>query len=265
MTGTDPYRALLADHAAEVAALAAVVDPLDVGALATPTPAQGWDVTDQLSHLAAFDGHGTTSIVDPDRFRTELAAALDRGTDPIAAATDRGRAMGGPAARIWWHEASAALAAAAARLGGRERLPWYGPDMGAMSFVTARLMETWAHGQDVRDAVGVPAEVSDRLRHVADIGVRARPFSYAIRSLALPERAVRVELVAPDGDVWAWGGESSVDVVRGPALDFCLLVTQRRHRDDLDLDVSGAAAEEWVGIAQAFAGAPSSGRPPLGT
>jgi uncharacterized protein (TIGR03084 family) len=171
--------------------------------------------------------------------------------------------MGGAATRIWWHEASAALAAAASRLGGKERLPWYGPDMGAMSFVTARLMETWAHGQDIRDALGAPAEVSDRLRHVADIGVRARPFSYAIRSLDLPDVPVLVDLVAPDGGRWTWGDGSAADVVRGPALDFCLLVTQRRHRDDLDLDVTGAAAEQWVGIAQAFAGAPSDGRPPL--
>jgi uncharacterized protein (TIGR03084 family) len=258
----DPYRELLADLRDEVAALAAVVDPLPDADLATPTPAEGWDVSDQLAHLAGFDGHGTTAIVDPDRFRSELAEALAGGADPVAAATERGRAMGPAATRIWWHEASAALAAAAGGLGGRERLPWYGPDMGAMSFVTARLMETWAHGQDVRDAVGAPAEVSPRLRHVADIGVRARPFSYVIRGLDVPDVPLRVELVAPDGSAWTWGQEGAVDVVQGPALDFCLLVTQRRHRDDLGLVVMGPSAEEWVGIAQAFAGAPTDGRPP---
>jgi uncharacterized protein (TIGR03084 family) len=260
---SDPYQDLLGDLRDEVAALAAVVDPLGEADLSTPTPAEGWDVSDQLSHLAGFDGHAATAITDPDHFRAELADALEHGPHPIDAATERGRAMGPAATRIWWHEASASLGAAAAGLGGRERLPWYGPDMGAMSFVTARLMETWAHGQDVRDAVGEPPEVSPRLRHVADIGVRARPFSYIIRSLEVPDAPLRVELVAPDGSAWVWGDDGAVDVVRGPALDFCLLVTQRRHRDDLDLDVSGPAAEEWVGIAQAFAGGPTDGRPPL--
>ena len=263
MSPAEPLDRLRADLAAEVAALARVVDPLDATGLRTPTPAEGWDVADALAHLAAFDGHATTAIVDPDRFRAELAHALETGEHPIAAATDRGRSLGPVATRAWWHEASAGLAAASAALEPGARLPWYGPDMGAMSFVTARLMETWAHGQDVRDAVGAPPEVSDRLRHVADIGVRARPFSYVVRGLEPPAVPIRVELVAPDGSTWTWGEEAAADVITGPALDFCLLVTQRRHRDDLSLTVRGGTAEEWARIAQAFAGDPGPGRPPL--
>jgi uncharacterized protein (TIGR03084 family) len=124
-------------------------------------------------------------------------------------------------------------------------------------------METWAHGQDVVDALGQDRPATARLRSVAEIGVRARPFSYAVRGLAMPERPVRVELTGPGGEVWAWGPEDADDVVRGTALDFCLLVTQRRHRDDLDLAVTGSAAGEWLGIAQAFAGPPGTGRQPL--
>jgi uncharacterized protein (TIGR03084 family) len=124
-------------------------------------------------------------------------------------------------------------------------------------------METWAHGQDVVDALGQDRPATGRLRSVAEIGVRARPFSYAVRGLPMPERPVRVELTGPDGEPWTWGQEDAADVVRGTALDFCLLVTQRRHRDDLDLQVTGSAAEEWMGIAQAFAGPPGAGREPL--
>jgi uncharacterized protein (TIGR03084 family) len=263
VSATDPFDALRDDLADQVAALAAVVDPLASQDLLTPTPAEGWDIADQLGHLAAFDEHGTTAMVDPDRFRADLAHALDTGTDPVAAATARGRDLGPGGCRDWWHTASATLARAAAGLEPRQRLPWYGPDMGAMSFLTARLMETWAHGQDVRDALGLEPEASRRLRHVADIGVRARPFSYAIRAMEVPSTPIRVALVAPDGQEWAWGDEAAADVVSGPAIDFCLLVTQRRHRDDLSLLVSGPAAEEWLGIAQAFAGGPTDGRPPL--
>lgn len=259
------YARLRSDLAAEVAALAAVVDPLDADDLTRPTPAEGWDIADQLAHLAAFDEHAVTAIDDPVRFRAGLRDLRDRGADPIAEATERGRRLGPVGARSWWHRAAGHLAGVVGRLDPGDRLPWYGPDMGAMSFVTARLMETWAHGQDVRDALGLVPEVSDRLRHVADLGVRARPFSYAVHGLEVPAAAIRVELVAPDGSIWVWGDEDATDRILGPALDFCLLVTQRRHPDDLDLSVVGPSAGEWVGIAQAFAGPPGAGRRPGGT
>jgi uncharacterized protein (TIGR03084 family) len=254
---------LRADLVAEVRALAAVVDPLDVSALSLSTPAEGWDVADQLAHLAAFDEHAVMAITDPQRFGVQLDLALAGGEDPIVAATERGRLLGPEESREWWHRAADELQVAAAGLQPGQRVPWFGPDMGAVSFLTARLMETWAHGQDVRDAVGAPPEVSVRLRHVADLGVRARPYSYRVRGLAVPEDPLRVELAAPDGSTWTWGPAEADDVVRGDAAEFCLLVTQRRHRDDLTLEVVGAAADEWVGIAQAFAGGPGAGRDPL--
>jgi uncharacterized protein (TIGR03084 family) len=134
--------------------------------------------------------------------------------------------------------------------------------MSARSFATARLMETWAHGQDVCDAVGVQRPPTARLRHVAHIGLAARPFAYAIRKMEVPPVAIRVELAAPDGDTWTWGPEDGGDRVTGDALDFCLVVTQRRHPADTALVVDGPAAEEWIAIAQAFAGPPGPGRRP---
>src|SRR5271155_2556985 len=134
--------------------------------------------------------------------------------------------------------------------------------MSAASSLTARLMETWAHTQDIADALGVSREPTGRLRHVAHIGVGARPFSSPVRGEPQPPVPVRVELPAPDGTVWTWGLAEAEARVTGPALDFCLLVTQRRHRDDLALAIQGPAATEWMAIAQAFAGAPGPGRPP---
>jgi uncharacterized protein (TIGR03084 family) len=131
--------------------------------------------------------------------------------------------------------------------------------MSLNSFVTARLMETWAHGQDVVDALGLEPIVSDRLQHVAFIGVRARPFCYVNRGRDVPDGDVRVELTAPNGETWSWG-ESTTDTVRGSALDFCLAVTQRRHRADTDLVITGPLAEDWMAIAQSFAGPPTDGR-----
>ncbi len=134
------------------------------------------------------------------------------------------------------------------------RLPWFGPAMSPASSVTARLMETWAHGQDILDTVGATREPTGALRHVADLGIRARRYAYTVNGLGIPAAPVRVELDGPDGARWAWGPEGAANRVTGTALDFCLLVTQRRHRDDTALTVTGAAARQWMSIAQAFAG-----------
>jgi uncharacterized protein (TIGR03084 family) len=138
--------------------------------------------------------------------------------------------------------------------------------MSAASSLTARLMETWAHTQDIADALRVTRPPTGRLRHVAHIGVGARAYSYAVRGLPLPSAPVRVELVPPpasepSGALWTWGPADATDRITGPALDFCLLVTQRRHRDDVSLAIEGPAAAEWMVIAQAFAGAAGPGRP----
>ena len=138
-----------------------------------------------------------------------------------------------------WREDRRRLVDHARTVDPRARVPWYGPAMGARSFITARLMETWAHGQDVADALGVERTPTDRLRHVAHIGVGARAFSYLANGREPSQAPVRVELVAPSGDTWSWGPEDAADRVTGPALGFCLLVTQRRHRDDVGLDCRG--------------------------
>jgi uncharacterized protein (TIGR03084 family) len=253
--------ALAADLAAESAVTRALVAGLDEPGWHTPTPAAGWDIADQIGHLAYFDEAAVRSAVRPDEFRAELAALVGEGmdTDTIAA---RYRDRTGAQLLAWFEGARAELLDTFTTLDPRMRLPWFGPPMSAASSLTARLMETWAHTQDIADALRVTREPTGRLRHVAHIGVGARAFSYAARGKTPPEEPVRVELTGPDGALWTWGPADAQDRVTGPALDFCLLVTQRRHRDDLDLTIEGPAAQQWMAIAQAFAGPPGPGRPP---
>jgi uncharacterized protein (TIGR03084 family) len=253
--------ALCDDLLAETADLEALVADLDRAGWAAATPAEGWDVRDQVGHLAYFDDRARESMTDRDGFiahRDEVLAHPDFA-DRIAADSRR---LEGPDTLGWSRRARAALVEAARQTDPSVRVPWYGPDMSAASSITARIMETWAHGQDVADALGAERAPSDRLRHVAFIGARALPNSYQARGLPVPETTVRVELEAPSGGVWAFGPEGAPDSVRGPALDFCLAVTQRRHLDDLDLELQGAVATEWMSIAQAFAGPPGPGRQP---
>jgi uncharacterized protein (TIGR03084 family) len=251
--------ALAADLAAESAVTRSLVAGLDEAGWHTPTPAAGWDIADQISHLAYFDEVTVRSALHPAEFEAELAAAPE-DVDPDAIAA-RLRDRTGAQLLAWFDTARADLLNTFRNLDPRARLPWFGPPMSAASSLTARIMETWAHTQDIADALGVTREPTSRLRHVAHIGVGARAFSYAVHDRPLPQAQVRVELTGPDGDLWTWGPAEAENRVTGPALDFCLLVTQRRHRDDLALVIEGPAAAEWMSIAQAFAGAAGTGRP----
>lgn len=259
-----PLTDLLTDLAAESDVLDAILADLPSDAYERPTPAVGWAVRDQVSHLAYFDETATLAAEDPDRFRVEAAELMALGDgfpDEVAA-----RYRGLPATELldWFRGTRKRLLDVFGALDPRTRVPWYGPDMSITSSATARLMETWAHGQDVADAVGVRREPTHRLRHVAHLGVRTFGFTYRLHGREVPTEPVRVELTAPDGATWTWGPDDAADVVRGTALDFCLAVTQRRHLDDLSLDVRGPVATEWMSIAQAYAGAPGPGRAPVG-
>jgi uncharacterized protein (TIGR03084 family) len=265
-SGPDSGRQLVAslvdDLVAESSELRAVLQPRPAGDWARPTPAAGWTILDQVTHLAYFDDVTRRSITDPARFQAEAQQLTDGGLDfPDRVAAQFHDTPAGEAL-AWFDRSRAQLATAFLAADPATRLPWFGPAMSPASSVTARLMETWAHGQDILDTFGIARVPTARLRHVADIGIRARRFSYAVNGLALPADPIRVELAAPGGQSWTWGPEDARDRVVGDALDFCLVVTQRRHRDDTRLEVHGATAAQWIGIAQAFAGAAGPGRPP---
>jgi uncharacterized protein (TIGR03084 family) len=248
------------DLVAEHASLESLVDSLTEEQWDAPTAAPGWSIRDQVSHIWFFDQRALLALTDADEFAADAARLMaSGGTD---ASVEPGRSISGQEMLERWRTDRAALLERARAVDASTRVPWYGPAMGARSFITARLMETWAHGQDVADALGIELEPTERLRHVAHIGVRARPFSYAIRGMTMPESDVHVALTTPGGDTVVWGDPAAADTVRGPMLDFCLVVTQRRHRDDTALEVAGPAATEWIAIAQAFAGAPGEGRRP---
>ncbi len=253
--------------AADLASEQQVLDDLLAGIAdtdwATPTPSPRWCVADQIAHLTYFDGTAALAITNPDRFRTALddlmgvAGGGDGAVDDLT--LGRARRMSPPVVFEAWRANRRLLADAAATLADDSRVIWYGPSMGAKSFLTARLMEVWAHGQDIVDALGLDRPASDRLRHVAQLGVITRGWSYVNRRMDIPEGEVRVELAAPSGGEWSWGPDAAPNAVRGGAEDFCLVVTQRRHADDTSLEIEGEVARDWLLRAQAFAGPPTDG------
>lgn len=251
------------DLAAEQGVIDALVSPLEEKSWRTPTPAEGWDVRDQIAHLAFFDESAALAAGDPDGFAERVSEVARKGPDGFTESwLAFGRKISGEEVLEWWRNARAQMLEALQPLDPKSRLPWFGPPMSALSFATARLMETWSHGQDVVDALGADRQPTERLRHIAHLGVLARGYSYSVNGLEMTDAPVRVELTAPSGELWTWGEAGAHEVVRGPAEDFCLVVTQRRHPADTDLVVEGSEATRWISIAQAFAGPPGQGRQP---
>ncbi len=250
------------DLSAEQQALDSVVAELDYPAWRWATPSPRWAVADQIAHLTYFDESAARAITDPNAFAQDVARLLAVAADGDIAIDQLTlgelRRLAPPQLLERWRRGRTLLADAAATLDDDTRVAWYGPSMGAKSFLTARLMETWAHGQDVVDSVGVDRPATDRLRHVAQLGFITRSWAYTNRGRDVPTEQVHVRLAAPSGATWTFGPADATESVAGPAEDFCLVVTQRRHLDDTGLAAT-PLAREWLLIAQAFAGPPTDG------
>lgn len=250
------------DLAKEYEELDDIVAALDETGWNVLTPAEGWTIKDQIRHLAYYDERAGLAVTEPEVFSQHLA---DISADPEAhreTLEKVGKELSAAELLKWWRQERRALLDALMPLDRKTRLKWYGPPMSALSFATARIMETWAHGQDVADALGIERVPTDRLRHIAHLGVATFGWSYANRQMKIPDSPVRVEITSPSGELWAWGPENAKNTVRGSAEDFCLVVVQRRNPADTHLVVEGATARQWMTIAQTYAGVAGAGRKP---
>lgn len=260
MTAVAAADALVADLRAESDDLDALVADLPAPRWSAETPAAGWTIAHQIAHLLWTDRVALLSVTDEAGFNEVLGAAA---TDPTGF-VDKGAAdvatMAPDELLADWRRTRGRLHDALLTVTDGRKLPWFGPPMSAASMATARLMETWAHGLDVADTLGVRRAPTDRLRAIAHIGVRTRDFAFAVHDRPAPTEPFHVELTAPDGSTWTWGPAEAAQRVTGSAEHFCFLVTQRRALADLDVTAVGPQAQEWLTIAQAFAGPPGQGR-----
>lgn len=252
---------ITADLIAEQAALDLIVAPLSETQWQMATPSPRWRIIEQIAHLSFFDHSAAMAITDPDAFAAHREQFVSEAFGD-ADASDRitlgaAQAMTPVELLAHWRSCRRELADAAAALTNDTRVIWYGPSMSSRSFLTARLMEAWAHGYDIVETVGGEVAATDRLRHIAQLGFITRGWTYINRKLPIPESEVRIELTSPSGETWVWGPDHAADTVTGSALEFCLVTSQRRGLSDTHLVVVGSAAREWLEMAQLFAGPPT--------
>ncbi|MGE0044565.1 MAG: TIGR03084 family metal-binding protein [Hyphomonadaceae bacterium] len=251
------------DFLAETEALGALVADLEPARYGEKTQFKDWSVNAVLQHLHTWNYGAHLSLTDEAGVldfmaRTQAAPSLR------AFETDWLAGLEGPALRTTWLDFARKTADAFRGADPKLRLKWFGPDMSARSSITARQMETWAHAHEVFDHFGAQRAEADRLRNIAHLGVSTFGWTFANRRRKPPEPAPYVRLTAPSGALWEWNAPSDDHVVAGSALEFCQVVTQTRNVGDTKLIVKGPAAEEWMSLAQCFAGPPND-PPPAGT
>jgi uncharacterized protein (TIGR03084 family) len=236
-----------------------LLSELDDAGWWTPTPFKQWTPFDVVAHLHAADNVALLSIEDEAAF---VALAQGRPVDgkrlQLAVKVPRdGVETRDPKTLLdTWRSTLQRLCDRLDALAPDTRLKWFGPDMGARMFTTARQMETWAHAQDVFDLLGRPRRYTDRLRSICEIGVRTFGWTFVNRKREPPGPPPYVRLTAPSGAVWEWNTPNEAECVVGAASDFCHVVTQNRNVADSRLVVTGAVASEWMALAQCFAGPP---------
>jgi uncharacterized protein (TIGR03084 family) len=226
------------------------------------TPAEGWTVRDSVSHIAHID-EVAVAFIRGDTSALEEVKKLGLMYTTVKA--QEGRAMKVAEILPWWRRARTVMLDELSKCDPKERIPWFAMPMGARAFATARLMETWAHGLDCFDALGVEPEDTDRLRHVALMAYMARPYAYQVNGLSLPQTPLRLELMLPSGHWWTYGEQNATDRIKGKVGEFCRVAVRRRHWKDMSLVIEGDEAKSYIEIVQTYAGPPGPGRKPKKT
>jgi len=239
-----------------------LVAGLDAAQWDLPTPAPGWTIKHQVAHLSSTARIAGIAATDAELF-AKVTVGADKDFDAAVNAILMPYLDLSPADLLarWRSEREDATKALSAHPPG-ELLPWVARQIPAGALACAGFMELFAHGQDIHDAIGAPREYSDRIGHLVWFGTRNRDFGYLVRGLTPPEAEFRYEITGPSGKVWEFGPADAENRITGPAVDFCLLVTRRRHHSDLAIVATGAEAEKWLDLAMAYRGSPGPGRQP---
>lgn len=249
------------DFRAEARALSAILAPLSEQDFETPTLFKGWTISDVLGHLHIFDMAALSAIRGEAEFQafiTPILKLMQSGKTILQSQYPWLDGLKGRALYAAWLKGTDEVADAYAGADPKQRVKWVGPDMSALSSITARQMETWAHGQEVFDLLGQERVEQDRIRNIAHLGINTFGWAFANRGLEVPDPAPFVELAGPSGAIWSWNEQQADNSVTGSAVEFARVVTQVRNIQDTALITTGETARHWMEIAQCFAGPPET-------
>ncbi len=249
------------DFRAESHALATVLTPLNDADFDAVTQFKGWTVNDVLGHLHMFNVAADLTLKDGNLFTAffaKIAEGLSQGKTLLETQYPFLDGLKGKALFEAWQQGAEQTADNYAQADPKARLKWAGPDMSARSSITARQMETWAHGHEVFDLLGVERVDSDRIKNIVHLGIGTFGWTFINRSLPVPDPAPWVHLDAPSGAVWDWNEQQSDNSVTGSAVEFAQVVAQVRNIADTSLVTRGEIAKDWMEVAQCFAGPPET-------
>ena len=224
------------------------------------TQFKDWTVSDVVGHLHMWNWAADLSLNEPPAFQALLSGVTEKiiaGNTFREIEVDWLKDLKNRELLQEWQQFYIAMHGRFNKADPEKKVKWAGPDFSVRTSITGRLMETWAHGQAIYDILGVKREVSDRISHIARLGVITFGWTFSNRGLDVPQNKPYVKLTAPSGKIWEWNAPSDDNFVDGSAEEFCQVVTQTRHFSDTSLKVVGKTAASWLSLAQCFAGLPS--------
>ena len=253
------------DFMSESQALHALVTPLEDEDFERKTSFKDWTINNVIGHLHMWNWAADLALKDNEAFQTFLTG--------LRAHTSTGGTLNefefkwmdglsGQALVNTWHEFFSEMTVRFGVADPAMRVAWAGPDMSVRSSITARLMETWAHGQEVYDLLGVVRRNADRIRNIVVLGVNTYGWTFKVRGEEPPLPMPHLKLSAPSGELWSFNDSNALELIEGAAEEFCQVVTQVRNIDDTELRVTGENARNWMAKAQCFAGGPQAPPPP---
>ena len=225
------------------------------------TQFKSWTINDVLYHLHVWNIAALLSLKNENEFKEfmqNFMEAIKSGNS----AREYEKILSDNAEGLdllnLWKETYEKISNEFAKSDPKKRVKWAGPDMSVRSSITARHMETWAHGQEIFDQLGFERIDTDRIKNIVVIGVNTFGWTYINRNISIPEKMPKLSLLSPSNELWEWNEDNEEDMISGSATEFSQVVTQVRNFNDTSLKVSGKIANEWMSIAQCFAGPPEN-------
>ena len=248
------------DLLAEYEELAAVLSTLTEQQWQQKSPFKNWSIYDHVEHLHFFDLQGLSALQQPQAFEQYVEQFKQKAKTQSFVEIAREHIGLQPPLQLLtkWSTTYLELIQCLQDDSAEQKLPWFGPPMSTLSFIAARLMETWAHGQSILDSLKITRTSTQRLYYIAELGIKTFRWSFQGKNIPVPEVKPFVELTSPSGEIWQWNDPQSANKINGSALGFCQVVTQTRNAADTDLIIQGSCAQQWLDIAQCFAGKPSN-------